>query len=359
MPISLLIVDDMEINQMIIKKFILSEYADFQILTAKNGLEAVESARSQQPDIIIMDWEMPYMDGLEATKIIKQDPQTKLIPIIITTSYHSADRFKEALNAGADDFVSSLSSPYEINARIGSVLKMNQLYTSTLISKQEISSQKEIIEYKNHENNRIKRIVYNIFLVYSIVATLTSFLSFHYFKMLSKHERTIAGTVEALHEIDYFIVVGQQHLTRRLTIPNGEFVQEQKYYQQYERIEHGLDSLLFRSDLSSYEKDMIYKLKLFTANINSEINRKIATYKPGTYTDLRPLNAEIGGTYLVVKQLRDYYLVKREKTLDLVKIINLIMVTITVIVTIFLAASVQFFIKEDSKESWWFKIFFR
>jgi CheY-like chemotaxis protein len=359
MPVSLLIVDDMEINRMIIKKFISAEFPDFQIDMVKNGIEAIEFAQQKQPDIMVLDWEMPYLNGLEATKILKKDPKTQLIPIIITTSYHSPERLKEALDAGADDFVSSLSSPYELNARINSVLRMNQLYTSSLQSNQEVSLQKQIIEDKNLENNRIKRIVYNIFLIYSIVATVTSFLSFHHFKLLSQNEKSISKIVSLLHEVEHFVVMGQQHLTRRLTMPNGTFIQEKKYYQQFDGIETGMDTLLASSIHSPYEIDMLKKLRLLTLNINSQINQEIATFKPNKFNDLRILNNEIGALYIVIKDLRNYYSKKRHTTLETVKIINLIMVTITVIVTIFLAASVQFFIKEDSKQRWWFKLFFR
>jgi CheY-like chemotaxis protein len=76
----------------------------YDIITAENGLEAVNKAKDSKPDLILMDVGMPIMDGHEATKRIKADPETKHIPIIILTAHALVTDKEKAKEIGADDF---------------------------------------------------------------------------------------------------------------------------------------------------------------------------------------------------------------------------------------------------------------
>jgi len=96
---------------------------DYQIFQAENGEKAVEIAKAEKPDLIIMDIMMPGgMDGLEATRIIKNDPETKDCPIIMLTAKgQKADREK-GFEAGADDYFSKPFSPLELIKKVEEVL---------------------------------------------------------------------------------------------------------------------------------------------------------------------------------------------------------------------------------------------
>jgi len=89
----------------------LLEAFGFEVLLAVNGLEAVDIAHRDHPDLILMDVMMPALDGLEATRQIRASPETRDIPIITLTALDQAR--EKALDAGANDF---LAKP--INSRV-------------------------------------------------------------------------------------------------------------------------------------------------------------------------------------------------------------------------------------------------
>ena len=78
---------------------------DFEVLTARNGEKGCELAVGERPDIIIMDLEMPVMDGWEATRKIKANPDLKHIPIIAVTSHAMVGDEIQAREAGCDDYL--------------------------------------------------------------------------------------------------------------------------------------------------------------------------------------------------------------------------------------------------------------
>jgi CheY-like chemotaxis protein len=96
----ILIVDDMRRFLDLEKSFL--KRAECRILTALTGLEAIKVAKTEMPDIIMLDVEMPEMNGIEATRILKNDPQTKHIPIVIFTALDNIE--SQARKAGCDDF---------------------------------------------------------------------------------------------------------------------------------------------------------------------------------------------------------------------------------------------------------------
>ena len=77
---------------------------DFEVLTAQNGRKGCEMALSERPDIIIMDLEMPVLDGWEATRWLKSNPQTCDIPVIALSAHALASEREKAFAAGCDEF---------------------------------------------------------------------------------------------------------------------------------------------------------------------------------------------------------------------------------------------------------------
>jgi CheY-like chemotaxis protein len=87
-PMNILVVDDSEAIRAIITDLLKQAYPDPDIMLATNGLEGVTLAESGQPDVILLDWSMPYMDGLTAAQQLRQSAETKHIPLIgMTTEY--------------------------------------------------------------------------------------------------------------------------------------------------------------------------------------------------------------------------------------------------------------------------------
>ena len=90
-------------------------------IEAYDGKEAVEPAKLKKPDLILMDIQMPVMNGLEATKIIKADPATRHIPIFALTAFAMSGDRERFLQAGCDDYI---SKPYNISELMGKVKKI-------------------------------------------------------------------------------------------------------------------------------------------------------------------------------------------------------------------------------------------
>jgi two-component system, cell cycle response regulator DivK len=111
----ILLVEDEEDNMQILRDLLA---ADYEIMEADNGKKALAAVAKQPPDLILMDIQLPIMDGYEATRRIKADPALRSIPIIAITSYAMGEDEKRARAAGCDDFVAKPYSPRQLLAKI-------------------------------------------------------------------------------------------------------------------------------------------------------------------------------------------------------------------------------------------------
>ena len=112
----ILIVEDQEDNRRILRDLLTS--AGFELLEATTGEEGVRLAQARRPDLILMDIQMPVLDGYEATRRIKTDPELRHIPIIVVTSYALSGDDVKAQAAGADAYVAKPFSPRNLLAKI-------------------------------------------------------------------------------------------------------------------------------------------------------------------------------------------------------------------------------------------------
>ena len=117
---SILVVEDQEDNRRIIRDLLSS--ASFEVIEAVTGEEGVALAQSRRPDLILMDIQMPVLDGYEATRRIKADTRLRHIPIIVVTSYALSGDDAKARAAGADDYVAKPFAPRELLAKIRAFL---------------------------------------------------------------------------------------------------------------------------------------------------------------------------------------------------------------------------------------------
>ncbi len=121
----------------------LLEHHGYGVETATNGAEAILAAQKFLPDLILMDVNMPEMDGLQATSAFKQDPQLRFIPVILVTSQDDFEDITKGLAHGADDYIRKPYSTEEILGRLQAVLHTKKLYEelqSSLRAQQEDSS---------------------------------------------------------------------------------------------------------------------------------------------------------------------------------------------------------------------------
>jgi two-component system cell cycle response regulator DivK len=112
----ILVVEDQPDNRQIIRDMLSA--TDYQISEAENGEEALAAVAKQRPDLILMDIQMPILDGYEATRRIKADPGLRAIPIIAITSYALSGDEQKARDAGCDDYVPKPYSPRQLLAKI-------------------------------------------------------------------------------------------------------------------------------------------------------------------------------------------------------------------------------------------------
>ena len=149
-PLTVLVVeDDNELREILQAEF---ELEGLTALTATNGSEAVTAARELRPDLILMDVMMPVMDGIQATKIVKGNEETKHIPIIMLTAAGNKENIVAGLEAGAIDYITKPFFMPELKSRLRSVLQHKIMYDElkriqhTLIKKERLQTVKELTE---------------------------------------------------------------------------------------------------------------------------------------------------------------------------------------------------------------------
>ena len=100
---SILVIEDNELNMKLVKGLI--KIGKYQMLEAVDAESGIQLIRDQRPDLVLMDLQLPGMDGLSATKLIKEDPTLKDIPIVALTSYAMQGDEERALEAGCTGYI--------------------------------------------------------------------------------------------------------------------------------------------------------------------------------------------------------------------------------------------------------------
>ncbi|WP_148862335.1 ATP-binding SpoIIE family protein phosphatase [Marinobacter fonticola] len=153
-PLRILIADDSESDRLILKTMVRRQ--GHEVMTAANGVEAVDSFRSFKPQIVLLDVMMPGMDGMEAARHIKALAGEELVPIIFLTSLSDADALARCLESGGDDF---LSKPYNriiIEAKINAFNRMRVMHRT-------LSKQRDLIRARNEQLVKEQTIARRVF----------------------------------------------------------------------------------------------------------------------------------------------------------------------------------------------------
>ena len=126
-----LVVDDSPLNVKLLCQLLGRE--GYTVSTAQDGDEALNLVAKEQPDLILLDVMMPGKNGYEVCRSLKQDPATRLIPVVLITALHDTHDKLQGLAAGADDFVTKPVNTAELRARVRSLLRLKR-YTDDLES---------------------------------------------------------------------------------------------------------------------------------------------------------------------------------------------------------------------------------
>jgi CheY-like chemotaxis protein len=112
----ILLVEDNEMNRDVLSRRL--ERRGYQVTLALDGEQALAAARSETPDLILMDMSLPVLDGWEATRQLKADPTTRAIPLIALTAHAMSGDREKALEAGCDDYD---SKPVDVARLLGKI----------------------------------------------------------------------------------------------------------------------------------------------------------------------------------------------------------------------------------------------
>lgn len=144
----ILVVDDEPLNVTLLCEMLGRNQFDF--VTGGNGIEAVSQAKDELPDLIILDWQMPEMDGLEALRVLKTMPETGDVPVLMVTGVmNSPEHLVTAMDEGAVDFLRKPFDRLELKARVRNMLLLAD-------SVKELKEQNQIIARSN-------RLIQNLF----------------------------------------------------------------------------------------------------------------------------------------------------------------------------------------------------
>lgn len=123
MSARILVVDDILANRRLLQAKLEARY--YEVILAESGAEAIDLARENRPDVILMDVMMPGMDGYEATRRLKADPVTAHIPVVIVTALSQQEHRLKGLEAGADDFIIKPFDDFDLLSRINALSRYN------------------------------------------------------------------------------------------------------------------------------------------------------------------------------------------------------------------------------------------
>ena len=131
----ILVVDDERVNVEVFRG--LMTRLGYQVLTASNGESALESVARDHPDLVLLDINMPGIDGLEVCRRLKRDPKTRLIPVVLITALAASEDRVRGIEAGADDFLAKPPVVAELEARVRSLTRLKR-YTDELDSAESV-----------------------------------------------------------------------------------------------------------------------------------------------------------------------------------------------------------------------------
>jgi putative two-component system response regulator len=121
---NILVADDDPVNRSVAKEVLVRE--GYSVLEAGDGQDALDLVRRERPDVVLLDLQMPRLDGFEVCRVLKGDPATRLIPIVIITDLRDFTSKIRAVDLGADDFLSKPFNSMELRTRVRSLVALKR-----------------------------------------------------------------------------------------------------------------------------------------------------------------------------------------------------------------------------------------
>jgi diguanylate cyclase (GGDEF)-like protein len=185
----ILIVDDVPVNIKLQRTYLTA--VGYEVAAAKDGVEALEQVKVEQPDLILLDVMMPKMNGFQVCQKLKNSDETRFIPIIMVTALNELEDKIKGIEAGADDFICKPYNKLELLARVKSLLRIKHLHD-------QLEEKLKELEVAHEQLRQL-----------AITDGLTGLYNFRYFKEqltqeLNRARRHKARVSVAIMDIDYF-----------------------------------------------------------------------------------------------------------------------------------------------------------
>jgi adenylate cyclase len=139
----ILVVDDLPQNVRLLQAVLTSH--GYAVTSASSGREALDRVEGELPDLVLLDIQMPEMDGYEVCRRLRQDPATQFLPIVLVTSSDSEVRVN-AIEAGADDFITKPFNQQELLARVRSLVRIKQYHDTIETQASELAEWNRTLE---------------------------------------------------------------------------------------------------------------------------------------------------------------------------------------------------------------------
>ncbi|MBU1099412.1 MAG: hybrid sensor histidine kinase/response regulator [Bacteroidetes bacterium] len=155
----LLVDDEPAIIRTLVSYLAEMEDETVDILTASNGKIAIEVATEKKPDLILMDWNMPEMSGVNALEQLKLQPETRDIPVVMVTSITASEYLAVAFELGAHDYIRKPVDKLELLARLKSLLKLEELKKALKVQNINLKKRKVELEQLNGTKDKFFSII--------------------------------------------------------------------------------------------------------------------------------------------------------------------------------------------------------
>ena len=194
---TILIVDDNPVNTKLIK--VIVEAAGYQTCFASNGRECIEKAMACTPDLVLLDIDMPVMNGVDACRYLKKQQETKEIPVIFVTSNMEDNILKEAFNSGGTDYVRKPVNKIELLARIKTTLDSRRFHKERL-EKEKLAGVIEMAGAICHEINQPLQSIYAYYETLTINGQMEKQV-YEYFLKIHKQIKRISQITKKVSRI--------------------------------------------------------------------------------------------------------------------------------------------------------------
>ena len=204
-----------------LRRILVDQLADYEVLEAADGVEALELIRRERPEVVLLDWLMPKAGGLEVCRAMRAEASTSLIPVVLLTGRNDEASKLEALGAGVNEFVTKPFSFLELQHRIRNMVKMAQTQKELaasrdlLVRAEKLSSLGELGAGIMHEiNNPLNYAITGLHALKMMSSSLEEDLRQEYEEVVDDIEEGLGRVSQIAHDLRTFARMGRVKMER-------------------------------------------------------------------------------------------------------------------------------------------------